>query len=97
MIEFLRGLLSSVIDAPSVMRFAFLFQVVSSNLVVWYVWLFASIWCRELLNIPPGVVECYLAANGTAFLGKGFQAFAERPKYQTKAVEPTEKSTEEVL
>ncbi len=98
MIKFFMDLLSSGIDTPSIMRFAFLLQVLMSNIVVWYIWVFACVWTRSLVNIPPGVVECYLAANGTAFLGKGVQSFAERPRYNIpKAVEPTAKSDVEVL
>jgi len=95
--KFFMDLLASGIDTPSVMRFAFLLQVLVSNIVVWYVWVFICIWTRSMANIPPGVVECYLAANGTAFLGKGIQSFAER-KYATPVpIEQTAKSTEEVL
>jgi len=77
------GLLSSGVDTPSVMRFAFLFSVIFSNIIVWYTWLIVCIWTRSLVNIPPGVVEAYGFANGAAFVGKSLQSFAERPKYHT--------------
>ncbi len=79
------GLLSSGVDTPSVMRFAFLFSVLFSNIVVWYTWLFVCIWTRSIVNLPPGVVEAYGFANGAAFVGKSLQRFAERPKYYTSS------------
>lgn len=83
--EFFASLISSSPDSQSAGRFAFLFQVIVSNTVVWYVWLIACLWTRSIVNMPSGVVEIYGAANGVAFLGKGMQSWAERPKYQTQS------------
>lgn len=60
-------------------RFGFLLSVVLSNVVVWYAWLFVSIWTRTMVDIPEGVYITYAIANGVAFTGKGIQSFAERP------------------
>jgi hypothetical protein len=59
-------------------RFGFLLSVVLSNVVVWYTWLFVSIWTRTVVDIPEGVYITYGIANGVAFMGKGVQSFAER-------------------
>lgn len=59
-------------------RFGFLYSVLVSNTVLWYVWLFVSIWTRTLVNIPEGVYIAYGIANGMAFAGKGVQSFAEK-------------------
>jgi len=60
-------------------RFAFLFSVLLSNVVLWFAWLLACIYARTLVDIPEGVYTAYGLANGVAFLGKGMQSFAERP------------------
>ena len=59
-------------------RFGFLYSVLVSNTVLWYVWLFVCIWTRTLVNIPEGVYIAYGIANGMAFAGKGVQLFAEK-------------------
>jgi hypothetical protein len=59
-------------------RFGFLLSVILSNVVVWYVWLFVSMWTRTIADIPEGVYITYGLANGVAFAGKGVQSFAER-------------------
>lgn len=74
-------------------RFAFLFSVILSNIVVWYTWLFVCLWTRSMVDIPMGVVAAYGAANGISFLGKGLQSFAERTE-ETRAT--TAKSLMEV-
>ena len=66
-------------------RFGFLFSVLLSNVVVWYAWLFVSIWTRALADIPEGVYITYGIANGVAFMGKGIQSFAERPARKAEA------------
>jgi len=60
-------------------RFAFLFSVLLSNVVVWYTWLFICIWTRTMIDIPLGVYTALGVSNGIAFIGKGVQSFAERP------------------
>lgn len=96
--EFIMQLLSTGTDTPSMMRFAFLFSVIVSNVIVWYVWLFVCIWTRSLVNIPPGVVEIFAYANGISFIGKGLQSFAESSRRTTKTIEHTSaKSETEVL
>jgi len=79
-------------DNQSAGRFAFLFQVITSNVVVWYAWVIACILKQELVQIPSGVVEIYLAANGTAFVGKGIQSFTERKYRDVECIEPTQKT-----
>jgi hypothetical protein len=66
-------------DQQSAGRFAFLFSVMLSNIVLWYSWLFCCLWVRALVDIPDGVYISYGIANGVAFAGKGVQSFAERP------------------
>lgn len=65
-------------------RFGFLYSVLLSNTVVWYVWLFVCIWTRTVVDIPDGVWMAYGVANGTAFAGKGVQSFAENRKPDVK-------------
>ncbi len=71
--------LTDFCGSPSAGRFAFLYSVLVSNSVVWYAWLFVSVWTRTLVDIPEGVYIAYGIANGVAFAGKGVQSFAERP------------------
>ncbi len=59
-------------------RFAFLFQVILSNVAVWYAWLFVCIWTRSMVDIPVGVYTTYGLANGVAFAGKYAQSTAEK-------------------
>ena len=85
-------------SAQSSGRFAFLFSIILSNVVVWYTWLFVCIWTRSIVDIPSGVVMVYSAAQGLSFAGKGIQTFAERserPRYGTMMT-PTAKSMQEV-
>jgi hypothetical protein len=73
-------------------RFAFLLTVILSN-IMWPVWIIACIYARSLVDIPSGVVGAYIGVNGTAFVGKGFQSYAEHSS-STRIV--TAKSTMEV-
>lgn len=66
-------------------RFGFLYSVLVSNTVLWYVWLFVCIWTRTLVNIPEGVYIAYGIANGMAFAGKGVQSFAEKSEKKPEA------------
>jgi hypothetical protein len=70
-------------------RFGFLYSVLVSNTVVWYVWLFVCIWTRTIVDIPVGVYTMYGLANGVAFAGKGFQAFAEKQEANTSTTTET--------
>ena len=72
----LQGLLSPS-GQESAGRFGFLYSVILSNTILWYVWLFACIWTRTLVDIPDGVYMAYGIANGMAFAGKGIQSFGE--------------------
>ena len=78
---------------PSSGRFAFLFSVLVSNVVVWYTWLFVCMWTRSMVDIPAGVYTALAICNGVAFIGKGIQSFAERPTANTQTQTFTQSST----
>ena len=63
----------------SFMRFASLFTILSSNIVVWYTWIIICTLSKSLVDIPDGVVYVYGIANGVAISGKVAQKFAEEP------------------
>jgi len=90
------GLLSRDNNTPSIMRFAFVFSILISNLTLWGAWIVMSIYQGNLVNIPSGVVEAYSFANGAAFLGKSMQSFAERHRYNDTNI-PMAKSNMGVL
>jgi hypothetical protein len=75
-------------------RFGFLYSVILSNSIVWYAWLWISIWTRSLVDIPMGVVYAYGIANGVAFAGKGLQSMAERPVADTSTMIETKSIVE---
>lgn len=76
-------------------RFAFLLQVVFSNVAVWYSWLFVCIWTRTIVDIPVGVYTVYGIANGVAFAGKVGQSATERQSPNTSVT--TEVKTQSIV
>ena len=65
-------------NGQSSARFAFLFSILLSNIVVWGTWLVVCVYKKDIINIPDGVVMAYAAAQGLSFIGKVGQRFAER-------------------
>jgi hypothetical protein len=61
-------------------RLAFLFSIGLSNIVVWPLLVFLTLYNKAFPAIPEGVVYIYAAAQGLSFAGKAAQSFADRNK-----------------
>lgn len=61
----------------SALRFAFLFTVILSNVVILSVWTYLCFATKSVLDIPSGVIWIYGLANGISFTGKGAQKTIE--------------------
>jgi hypothetical protein len=61
-------------------RLGFLLTIGLSNIVVWPLLVFLTLYNKAFPVIPEGVVYLYAAAQGLSFAGKAAQSFADRNK-----------------
>ncbi len=64
-------------NSTSVIRWATIYCAITATVCFWYPWMFASIWKREIANMPGSLVEAYLGTLAICFAGKVAQKFAE--------------------
>lgn len=69
-------------------RLGFLVTVGLSNVIIWPIIAFLTLYHGKFPAIPEGVVYLYAAAQGIAFGGKAAQSFADRGKDDRKSKKP---------
>jgi len=73
-------------------RLAFLFSIGLSNIIVWPILGFLTLYNKSFPAVPEGLVYLYAAAQGLSFAGKAAQSFADRGKGNDKPTGKTKKS-----
>ena len=64
-------------NSISSMRFIMILVIITSNVILWGVWLFLCFQEGKMIDIPAGVTTVYGVANGSPLLAKAVQKFGE--------------------